>query len=127
MEKVEETVKGLSDGVGADLAYEASGNPEAFNQGVSLLRNRGFYLVPGQYSSSGTISFSPEVITFKALQILGSSQYSIGDVKNYVRLLVEHPQVHEKIAAIATTFPVEQVNEAIQAAKEGSCIKVLLG
>ena len=126
-ESVQKQVLDLTDQIGADLVYEASGNPEAFNQGVSLLRNRGFYLVPGQYSSSGNISFSPEVITFKALRILGSSQYSICDVTSYVKLLEKHPEVHEKISSIATTFPLEKINEAIASAKAGDSIKVLLG
>ena len=125
-EDVSRRVMELTDGRGADLVYEASGVPEAFNQGVDLLRNRGWYLVPGQYSSSGTIAFSPEKITFKALRILGSSQYSICDVEDYVAFLAAHPEVHAKIAALASRFPVSSANEAMEAAKSGSAIKVLL-
>lgn len=119
-------VQALTEGVGADLVFEASGVPEAFNQGVDLLRNRGWYLVPGQYSSSGTIAFSPEKITFKALRILGSSQYSLTDVREYVRFLSEHPELHGRIAALAASFPVSRTNEAIASAKAGENVKVLL-
>lgn len=125
-EAVMQRVMELTDGRGADLVYEASGVPEAFNQGVDLLRNRGWYLVPGQYSASGTIAFSPEKITFKALRILGSSQYSICDVEDYVAFLVKHPGLHKKIAALATKFTVAETNEAIAAAKAGTAIKIVL-
>lgn len=123
---VTQRVMEMTDGRGADLVYEASGVPEAFNQGVDLLRNRGWYLVPGQYSSSGTIAFSPEKITFKALRILGSSQYSICDVEDYVAFLVAHPELHSRIAALATKFTVSETNEAIAAAKAGDAIKIVL-
>lgn len=123
---VQARVNELTGGLGADLVYEASGAPEAFNQGVDLLRNRGWYLVPGQYSASGTISFSPEKITFKALRILGSSQYPICDVERYLAFLAANPDLHARIAGLATTFPVERTNEAIAVAKAGSAIKVLL-
>ena len=74
-------------GLGVDLAIEASGAPSAFAEGLDLLRNRGVYLVPGQYSSSGTVAIHPESITFKALHIIGSSQYSFGDVRAYLAFL----------------------------------------
>lgn len=123
---VSQRVMELTEGRGADLVYEASGVPEAFNQGVDLLRNRGWYLVPGQYSASGTIAFSPEKITFKALRILGSSQYSICDVEDYVAFLVAHPELHAKIAALAAKFTVSETNEAMAAAKAGEAIKIIL-
>lgn len=47
-------------GLGVDLCVEASGVP----QGMEILRNRGVYLVPGQYSNSGSIEIQPQMITF---------------------------------------------------------------
>ncbi|MHC1696205.1 MAG: zinc-binding dehydrogenase [Eubacteriales bacterium] len=71
-------------GIGADLVFEASGSPAAFAQGLQMLRNRGVYLVPGQYSNSGMVEIAPQLITFNALHIIGSSQYSMTDVRTYV-------------------------------------------
>ena len=39
----------LSNSLGADLVFEGSGNPKAISLGMEMLRNRGAYLVPGQY------------------------------------------------------------------------------
>lgn len=125
-EKILEEIKAISSGLGADLVYEASGSPNAVPVGMEILRNRGVYLVPGQYSNSGGIEIQPQMITFKALHIIGSSQYSICDVENYLDFLAENPALHEKIAALATCYKVEEINKAFEDAKQRKNIKTLL-
>ena len=113
-------------GIGADLVFEGSGNPAAIPQGLAMLRNRGTYLIPGQYSNSGTVAISPQLITFNALRILGSSQYSVKDVKAYLAFLQAHPELHERISALATAYPVAQANQAIEDSAAGRNIKTIL-
>ena len=113
-------------GIGADLVFEGSGNPAAIPQGLAMLRNRGTYLVPGQYSNSGTVAISPQLITFNALRILGSSQYSVVDVEAYLNFLKEHPELHETIWEMASAYPVSQVNQAIGDSAAGKNIKTVL-
>jgi threonine dehydrogenase-like Zn-dependent dehydrogenase len=113
-------------GIGADLVFEGSGNPAAIPQGMAMLRNRGTYLVPGQYSNSGSIPIQPQMITFKALQIIGSSQYSMADVREYLAFLCAHPECHDTIRALGSCYPVEQVNQAFADAEAGKNIKTLL-
>ena len=113
-------------GLGVDLVFEASGAPSAVPVGLNLLRNRGVYLVPGQYSNHGDIAISPQLITFKALRILGSSQYSIVDVKAYLQFLTDHPELHEKILALGTGYTVADVNKAFEDAYAGKNIKTML-
>lgn len=116
----------ISGGIGADLCVEASGNPSAFAQGLSYLRNRGVYLVPGQYSVSGGTPVSPEVITFKALQILGSSQYDMDDIRTYVAFLQANPDLAAKFRDLIAAYPVGKVNEAFADIRAGKNIKTLL-
>ncbi len=113
-------------GIGADLCFEASGAPQAIVQGMDILRNRGVYLVPGQYSASGGIEIQPQIITFKALHIIGSSQYSMIDVHKYLEFLDSNPNLHPLIEKLAAKYKVEQINEAIIDAKSGNNIKTLL-
>lgn len=113
-------------GLGVDLCLEASGAPEAVLLGMEVLRNRGVYLIPGQYSNSGGITIQPQMITFKALHIIGSSQYSMCDVKEYLAFLEEHSELHAVITAMSKQYRIEQVNEAFEAAKKGCNIKTLL-
>lgn len=113
-------------GLGVDLCFEASGAPRAIVQGIAILRNRGVYLVPGQYSESGGVEIQPQLITFKALQILGSSQYSIVDVKDYLEFMRANPDLHPVVKQLAGKYSVARVNQAFRDAKAGLNIKTLL-
>lgn len=106
-------------GLGVDLAFEASGAPSAVPQGMEILRNRGVYLVPGQYSNSGGVTIQPQMITFKALHIIGSSQYSVGDVKSYLAFLAAHGELHKDIASMANRYKISEANEAFADAEAG--------
>lgn len=124
-EEIAEKIKAIN-GYGADLVFEASGNPQAVAQGMDLLRNRGLYLIPGQYSNSGGVNIAPELITFKALQIMGSSQYSVRDVESYLDFLQKNPQHHSHILSATSEYKVEDINLAFEDAKAGRNIKTML-
>ena len=113
-------------GLGVDLCFEASGAPQAVVQGMDILRNRGVYLVPGQYSASGGIEIQPQLITFKALHIIGSSQYSVCDVERYLAFLADNADLHSVIEKLSNKYKIDDVNEAFADAKSGSNIKTML-
>lgn len=113
-------------GIGIDLCVECSGAPVAVPFAMSVLRNRGVYIVPGQYSQSGAVEIQPQLITFKALQIFGSSQYSISDVKKYIEFLGNNKDLFPIIEKLATKYPVSKINEAIADAKKAKNVKTVL-
>lgn len=113
-------------GLGVDLCIEASGAPSAITLGMKALRNRGLYLIPGQYSNSGSISIPPEIITFKALRFIGSSQYSIIDVRDYLEFMRTHKELEKTILSLGTFYSVSDVNKAFEDAMAGKNIKTLL-
>lgn len=113
-------------GLGVDLCLEASGAPRAVVQGMQILRNRGVYLIPGQYSNAGGVEILPQMITFKALHMIGSSQYSICDVEKYLSFLRANRDLHPVIETMSSRYPIEQINEAIRDAKTGNTVKTLL-
>lgn len=116
----------LGGGLGVELVYEASGSVKAVPLGMKLLRNRGVYLIPGQYSNSGAAAIEPQLITFNALQLIGSSQYSMTDVYRYLDFLRLNPQHHEGINALIARYPVAEVNRAFEDMAAGRCVKALL-
>lgn len=113
-------------GLGIDLCFEGSGAPAAVPQGMNILRNRGVYLIPGQYSDSGNIEIPPQMITFKALHIIGSSQYSMEDVRDYLQFLCDHKETHDVIKQLANQYSVSDVNRAFEDAMSGKNIKTVL-
>jgi len=125
-DEITKHVRDLNCGIGVDVVFEASGNPKAVPQGLEMLRNRGTYLVPGQYSNSGNIEMSPQMITFNALHIIGSSQYSITDVQTYLSFLEANPQLHECILSLSSCYKVEEINKAFEDAKSGNNIKTMI-
>ena len=125
-EAVTQRLQKENGGLGVDLCFEASGAPSAVVQGMDILRNRGVYLVPGQYSNSGGVVIQPQMITFKALHIIGSSQYSMLDVNAYLAFLDEHKQLHDCISKLGTRYHIEEVNQAFADAKSGNNVKTIL-
>jgi hypothetical protein len=124
--RIYEELKKENGGLGVDLCFEASGAPTAVAQGFDILRNRGVYLVPGQYSNSGGVEIQPQLITFKALHIIGSSQYSVSDVRAYHDFLCAHKEIHETIVKLGSRYKIEDVNLAFEDAKAGNNVKTLL-
>ncbi len=122
----EEIEAKVAEGLSVDLCIECSGNPNAVNTGCSILRNRGIYLIPGQYSASGNISFGPEIITFRALRLIGSSQYDASDVADYINFLNEYADTVNPLAKYLKTYPVAEVNEAFKVADARVYTKVAL-
>ncbi|MBO4413292.1 MAG: alcohol dehydrogenase catalytic domain-containing protein, partial [Clostridia bacterium] len=122
-ETVTKILSGENGGLGVDLCFEASGAPSAVPLGMNVLRNRGVYLVPGQYSNSGGVEIQPQLITFKALHIIGSSQYSICDVKEYLDFLCGHKELLDTVRSLATCYKVSDVNRAFADALSGKNVK----
>ena len=125
-EAVTKKLQAENGGLGVDLCFEGSGAPAAVAQGISILRNRGVYLIPGQYSNSGGIEIQPQAITFKALRIIGSSQYSMVDVEDYLAFLCAHKEVHGAILSLGTHYKVADINNAFADAEAGKNVKTLL-
>jgi len=119
-------VTAISGGFGADCVIEASGNPDAFNEGMDMLRSRGVYLVPGLYSNRGDIRIKPQLITFKALQIFGSAQYSSDDQAKYIDFLRAHRDCWAAIDSVCThEWKIADINKAIDACMKGESVKAI--
>ena len=125
-EAITKRLQAENGGLGVDLCYEASGSPRAIPQGMNILRNRGFYLIPGQYSNSGGIEIQPQIITFKAVRMIGSSQYSMIDVRDYLAFLEQNPALTATIRELATCYPISETNKAFEDALAGKNVKTVL-
>lgn len=123
--RVLDEAKSLGRGDGADVCIETSGDPAAFPQGLSLLRTRGRYLVPGQYSDRGEVSIPPHGITFRALQIIGSGQYTLEDIRAYLAFLAGNPALQRLFASVLSCYAVADVETAMADTTAGRAIKAV--
>lgn len=109
---------------GADVVFEASGAPAAIPEGLNLVRTLGRYIIPGQYSMSGGVNIQPQLITFKAIRIIGSGQYKLGDVAAYLRFLGRRRNLQRILArGITHRYAIGQAREALARARAGGSIK----
>lgn len=123
--RVQEIAKEMKRGNGADLVIETSGSPDAVPEALDLLRTRGRYVVPGQYSNSGPVSIQPQLITFKALRITGSGQYTLKDIAAYLDFVKANPETAKVFASCVTQYKLADWREAFLAAKTGLNVKTV--
>jgi hypothetical protein len=72
------------------------------------------------------VAISPELITFKALQLIGSGQYTMDDIATYLEFLRGAPAIAAEMAACVTgRYAVRDANQALSVAREGRGIKTV--
>jgi threonine dehydrogenase-like Zn-dependent dehydrogenase len=112
-------------GGGADLVIECTGVPAAVGQGLRLARRGGSYLVVGQYTDAGDTAINPHQIVARQLDVVGSWAFSGAHLVRYVELL---PALVARfdLVALATTYPLEEVTDAMDAMARGAVMKAVL-
>lgn len=126
LQMVRDLAKAMGHGDGADVVFEASGAPSAISEGMQLVRTLGRYIVPGQYSNSGGIEIQPQVITFKAIRIIGSGQYKLSDIATYLDFLRGRPDIQRRFAECIThRYSIAEANDACRTASAGACVKAV--
>ncbi len=126
LERLQELATERCSGNGVDMVIETSGAPDAVPEGIGWLRTRGRYLIPGQYSFSGAATIEPQLITFKALRIFGSGQYTLGDIGSYLEFLRAHPTVAATLSRCVThSYAVRDISAAVEDVRAGRVIKAV--
>jgi D-arabinose 1-dehydrogenase-like Zn-dependent alcohol dehydrogenase len=118
-------VRRATDGRGADIVMEFTGHPQAFNEGLDLIRRGGRYVVVGQLGS-GTTTFRPALIVSKQLRILGSLS---GRAKAYwkaLNFISEHQNTIPFSRMISNHYTLDQVNIAMERMKKYEEIKPVI-
>ena len=81
----------LTEGRGADVIIEASGNPAAIPEGFALLRDGGTYVVAGHYTDAGSVSVNPHLdINRKHATVKGRWGTELPHVARALDLLARH-------------------------------------
>jgi len=113
-------IKEATDGKGAEVSIDCSGNPTGRLLAIQGTRQWGRCAFVGEGS---TVSFEPSpTIIHNQIAIYGSWVTSVGNMENLVERMVRwnlHPE-----ATVTHRFPLEKAAEAYRVMSEGKCGKV---
>jgi len=120
-----EHVRAATGGRGADIVLEFTGHPQAFNEGLDLIRRGGRYVLVGQLGS-GKTTFAPSLIVSKQLRILGSLS---GRAKAYWKAL-DFISTHRKTLPfqrmISNHYKLDEINTAMERMRKYEEIKPVI-
>ncbi len=86
-----DAVRAATNGRGADVILEASGNPDAIREGLDLLRDGGTYVVGGHYTDTGPVELNPHLhINRRHANILGQWGTEFRHLVRALGLLAKH-------------------------------------
>jgi 2-desacetyl-2-hydroxyethyl bacteriochlorophyllide A dehydrogenase len=114
-------VRDLTDGLGADVVFEAVGLPATIEQGIAAAAPGGMVLIAGVADKDASAAFHPQEIFFKELTIRGTKgvTYGVDRALRWLSALDLDP-------LITHTFPLPDYQHAVDLALAGQAGKVLL-
>lgn len=120
-----EMVLSLTEGRGPEVVVEASGVPEAIDEGLDIVQKGGRYLVLGQ-SSFGKVRIMPSLITSKNLTIIGSISATIAHFYKALEFIKTRRQKYPLGEIVTGRYRLEEINEALRSMAEGKEIKPVI-
>jgi L-iditol 2-dehydrogenase len=118
-------VRELTNGTGADVVFELSGAPYAFAEGLDFLRPGGRYAVVGQLGGPLT-PVQAALIVRKQATILGVQSADIGQFWKALEFVRRTRERFDYEAMLTTRYPLDRINDAIQAMRAFREIKPLV-
>ncbi len=121
-------VKQATGGRGADVVVECAGEPEAFPEGVEMVRKAGVYLIVGNFVDVGRdVQLKPHVICSKNLRIMGVGNHPLSGYNPSLRMMQRYQNQYPFDKLITDRFSINQVKQAIEKSMDyESCMKIAI-
>ncbi len=120
-------VKELTQGRGADVTIEASGNPKAVNEGLAMTRDAGRYVIVGQYTDLGDIRMNPHIdINRKHLEVRGSWGADFSHLWRGMRVVAKHGDRFQWERFISRRYALSETNQALDDVEHYRTVKALI-
>jgi threonine dehydrogenase-like Zn-dependent dehydrogenase len=101
-------------GRGADVAVEATGNPQAVPEGLRLVRDAGIYVIVGQYTDCGDVAINPHTqINRKHVDIRGCWGSDYSHFHGAVEAMARHQNAHPWSKLAQWQYPLESAPAAL--------------
>jgi len=126
-ENVIEAVKDLTDGLGADYAFDAIGNIKILEQGLQLIRKDGALVCVSMPPSEQQFAFTVFPFILAEKRILSSIYGSCDPWIDFPKLLNLYKAGKLKLdELVSREYPIEQVNEAFRALEAGEVARSIV-
>lgn len=120
-------VRGLSDGRGADITIEATGNPQAVLEGMQMTRDAGVYVVVGQYTDAGPVQLNPHHdLNRKHLDVRATWGIDASHLYRSLQVLARFRDALPWAEVISRIYALEQANQALAEVAAGRVVKAVL-
>ena len=123
-----DTVRQLTGGRGADVVVECAGEPEAFPEGLKMVRKAGTYLIVGNFVDVGRdVVLKPHEICAKNVRIIGMSNHSLSGYGPSMRMMQRYQDMYPFEKLITHRYALEDAHEAMLKAMDySSSMKVVM-
>ncbi|HZR01067.1 MAG TPA: Zn-dependent alcohol dehydrogenase [Chloroflexota bacterium] len=126
-ENVVEAVKELTDGLGADYAFDAIGNVKILEQGLACIRKAGALVCVGMPNHQAQLAFTVFPFILSEKRILSSIYGSADPWVDFPKLLNLYAAGKLKLdELISREYTIDQVNEAFRALEAGEVARSIV-
>ena len=121
-----EAVRSLTGGRGADVVFECAGPPDAFTEGMEMVRAGGTLMVIGQ-AHGETVPVPTTAMKVRQLTVRTSLSADISHFHDALRFLDRHGAALDLEAAVCSnTYPLDGVPDALAAMRAGTEMKPVI-
>ncbi|MCE7736913.1 MAG: zinc-binding dehydrogenase [Candidatus Heimdallarchaeota archaeon] len=120
-------VMNLTNGRGVDKIIEATGVPQAINEGLDMIRDGGTYIIVGQYTDAGSISINPhENINKKHITIKGCWGSDFSHFYLAVKFVEKYDNKFPWEKIISKIYSLEEASQALEDVKNYLVMKSVI-
>lgn len=120
-------VRERTEGRGADVVIEASGNPQAVPEGLEMLRDAGRYVVVGQYTDAGDVALNPHRhINRRHATVVGCWGYEYTHLHRAVQMMARDQKRFRWSALVTREYPLTEATRALADMEALAVVKALI-
>jgi len=124
--RIAEVLK-LTNGRGADVTIESSGNPKAVAEGMEITRDNGTYVIVGQYTDAGDVLINPHrQINKKHLDIRAIWGIDYSHLHKAVRLMAKHRERFGWRKLVSKVYTLDEVLAALDDVEKLRVVKAVI-
>ena len=123
-DEVGEVLGALTEGRGADVAFDATGRPEVWEQAVTATGRGGRVVFFGGCAPGTSITLDTRRVHYEELTLLGAFHHTPELIRKAVELMETRDVVPDGL--LTHRMPLEEVGQALELMSHGQALKVLI-